>query len=137
MRISSATVFLKYKQRTGIFVSKNRVCQNNAHASILYLIQYVVSKQYTLNPSKKKFFLLFSQFVGERVPGVETSQIENPPILVSKYSSRPSIAPSRPRPLSFIPPKGTAADVGLMSLMPTIPKFSPSKSLKAFFKSRV
>jgi hypothetical protein len=29
--------------------------------------------------------------------------------------------PSRPKPLSFMPPKGAAAAVGLISLMPTIP----------------
>ena len=48
--------------------------------------------------------------------------IENPPSLVSRYSSIPSVAPSRPNPLSFIPPKGAAADVGLISLIPTMPK---------------
>jgi hypothetical protein len=38
----------------------------------------------------------------------------------------PSWPPSRPRPLSFIPPNGAAADVGLMSLTPTMANRSAS-----------
>ena len=54
-------------------------------------------------------------------------QILMPPSLVSRYSSIPSRAPSRPSPLSFIPPNGAAALVGLMSLIPIMPNCSCSK----------
>ena len=58
-------------------------------------------------------------------------QIENPPSLVSRYSFIPSLAPSRPMPLSFMPPNGAAAEVGLMSLIPMIPNLSCSNALMA------
>jgi hypothetical protein len=64
-------------------------------------------------------------------------QMENPPSLVSRYSPIPSWPPSRPRPLSCMPPKGAAAAVGLMSLMPTMPKRSASKRRMARPTSRV
>jgi hypothetical protein len=60
-----------------------------------------------------------------------------PPNLVSKYSSMPSRAPSRPSPLSFMPPKGAAALVGLISLMPMMPNCRPSKLRMARERFRV
>lgn len=67
------------------------------------------------------------QHILNRFVSIWIPQITNPPNLVSKYSIIPSRAPSRPNPLSFIPPKGAAALVGLISLIPIIPKFNPSK----------
>ena len=64
-------------------------------------------------------------------------QTEKPPSLVSRYSAMPSWPPSRPRPLSLEPPKGRAAAVGLMSLMPTMPNFRPSNMRKPLAMSRV
>lgn len=57
--------------------------------------------------------------------------------LVSRYSPIPSAEPSRPSPLSFTPPKGAAAEVGLMSLIPTIPNRSCSATRIAREISRV
>ena len=58
-----------------------------------------------------------------------------PASLVSRYSKMPW--PSRPRPESFMPPKGAAADVGLTSLIPMMPNRSPSIARIAVERSLV
>src|SRR5262245_19059973 len=56
---------------------------------------------------------------------------------VSRYASSPSWASSRPRPLSFMPPKGHCGVDGTGSLMPMIPASSPSAIRQATVRSFV
>lgn len=68
---------------------------------------------------------------------VAADQTLIPISLVSRYSAIPTADPSLPKPLSLTPPKGAAAEVGLMSLMPTIPNRSFSATRIAREISRV
>lgn len=51
--------------------------------------------------------------------------------LVSRYSSMPSVPPSRPKPDSLIPPNGAAASEMTPRLMPTMPDWMPSATRNA------
>ncbi len=79
--------------------------------------------------SSLRKFRLWRNLVSER----RRQRSEMPAVLISRYSSRPWWPPSRPMPESFMPPKGTDADVGLTSLMPMIPNRRASKALRAVF----
>src|SRR5712672_3254065 len=57
--------------------------------------------------------------------------------LVSKYASSPSWPNSRPRPDSFMPPKGHCGVAGTGSLMPMMPASRPSAIFQAAERSLV
>jgi hypothetical protein len=60
---------------------------------------------------------------------VASSQRSMPPMqryLTSRNSSMPYFEPSRPMPLSFMPPKGAISVEMMPSLMPTMPYSSAS-----------
>src|SRR4029078_5912398 len=54
--------------------------------------------------------------------------------LISRYSSKPSAAPSRPRPDSLTPPNGTTSLEKMPSLTPTMPASSFSATRRARLK---
>ena len=57
--------------------------------------------------------------------------------LVSRYSSMPSLPPSRPMPDAFTPPNGAPALETTPWLRPSMPVSSASATRNARFRSRV
>lgn len=74
------------------------------------------------------------------VPPPQSTQLSrslNETYFVSKYASSPSWANSRPKPLSFMPPKGHCGVDGTGSLMPIMPDSKPSAMRQAMLRSFV